>query len=111
MKNTITKAAAALAIGILAATSSANAGQYMGDVKSDTSSFAQNTWRVTKNVASTIVRSPVIVYQAARGERPLFTRRSDMRPTRSRDQMALTGHPADQKRMNESAGTKIQPAP
>src|SRR5580700_2236163 len=54
----------------------------------DSKRIASDTWMESKRIARTVVHSPVIVYEAARGERPLFG------PAPSEhQQMALTGHP------------------
>jgi hypothetical protein len=52
----------------------------------DSKRIASDTWMESKRIARTVVYSPAIVYEAARGERPLFG------PAPSDQQMALTGH-------------------
>jgi hypothetical protein len=97
MKNSIAKAALAIGIGLATATSSAFAGpgprdSVFTEIKDGSVHFAKNTWEVTKDVSRTVVHSPVIAYQVARGERPLFTHETASREDGRRQQIALTGH-------------------
>jgi hypothetical protein len=65
-----------------------------GATARDTKTVAAKTWDGTKDVARTVVHSPVIAWQVMRGERPLFTTaRAGQQP--ARQQMALTGHRAN----------------
>jgi hypothetical protein len=87
MKSIIAKTAVAFAIGLITATSSANAA-FVQNVKNDSVRIASETWHGTVAVSRTVVHSPVIAYQAMKGERPLFSRNNE----RSHESVALTGH-------------------
>lgn len=68
----------------------------------DTRHFASDSWMESKKVARTVVDSPVIAYQAARGERPLFPNRTASHSQGTREQIALTGHRKDMKSRSPS---------
>ncbi|MGA3170184.1 MAG: hypothetical protein ABSE62_04155 [Chthoniobacteraceae bacterium] len=59
----------------------------------DSKRIASDTWMESKRIARTTVHSPAIVYEAARGERPLFGPAPGDREVHQ--QMALTGHPVN----------------
>jgi len=59
----------------------------------DSRRIASDTWMESKRIARTVVHSPAIVYEAARGERPLFGPAPGDRE--AHQQMALTGHRAN----------------
>ena len=131
MKNSIAKAIAATAIGLITATSAAYASDQttqestMGRIEqgtahvarttwrdsksvarttvSDSKGFAAATWDASKRVAGTVIDSPVIAWQVVRGERPLFPHETASRGEGHREQIALTGHRAtSHKEMSES---------
>ena len=132
MKYTITKLAAVIGAGLIAGGSAAYAEtapeSTMGKVDTGTSNVARETWGGTRDVAHTtvkgsrsfasaswneskkigrtIVDSPVIAYQVARGERPLFTHDTASRERTDRQNMALTGHKRD---MNGTPKTDMGP--
>ena len=110
MKNSIIKAALAIGIGLATATSSAFAGpgprDVFTDIKDGSVRFAKNTWEVTKDVSRTVVHSPVIAYQVARGERPLFTHETASRDSGRREQIALAGHRSEAESYQGMSPTK-----
>ncbi len=92
MKSSTAKAALALAIGLITATSAARADVFR-DMGHDTAYAAKGTWHFTTDVARTVVYSPVIAYQVARGERSLFPQDARARD-QHREQIALAGRHA-----------------
>jgi len=100
MKSSIAKALVATAIGLITATSAAYAGPgprhetTMEKFERGTAHLARETWRDSKDVGRTVVHSPVIAWEVARGERPLFPHETAARQRDHREQIALTGHRA-----------------
>lgn len=108
MKNSIKKAIAVTALGLIAATNASNAmpasrndsdrETSMGKIETGTAGFAKGTWRESKAIARTVVYSPVIAWQVIRGERPMFPRGTASSHKQDRhEQIALTGHRAKTK--------------
>jgi hypothetical protein len=95
MQSSTAKAALALAICLITATSAARADSVFTDIGHGTARVAKDTWHGTEAVTRTVVYSPVIAYQVARGERPLFPQDTATRDRRHREQIALGGHRAE----------------
>ena len=104
------KIALALAIGLATATSAAYAGpaqthmdngaqpaqdNVFRDMANTSVHLARETWHGSERVADTVVHSPVIAFQAIRGERPLVSHETAAQNTGHREQIALTGHRKD----------------
>ena len=108
MKSTITKTTAALAIGLITATTAVRADSFFERVKTGTMNAAADTWDGTKAVARSVVDAPSTAYHVARGDRPLILHHREA----ERQQIALTGKSAaDRHYREESAARHNEPPP